>query len=377
MTEKDNEVTEQVAKTKKKKEKKPKKKFFERRFSWYLVVILGGILIVIIGMLLGIPRGINDRVSLAETQAAPKIQSQLESARTDIAEGRYSVALTRLDWILDEMSAYLTEEELAEVGELYTQTLLMINSSVTATPAYTPTPTEPAITPTPDYRGEEDLFNTAQQYLDAESWDEAITTLESLRDKNLEYRAVEVDGMLYIALRNRGIQKILMEGSLEPGIYDLTQAERFAPLDNQAEAYRTWARFYITGASYWDVDWTQVIYYFEQVYTNFPGMRDGSNMTATERYKKALLNYGLQLAAAELYCEAQPYFEQSFAIGQDPVAQPTAQWVYDQCWESQQAPTQQPQQTEPPAATPTPTVEATTEVPTEAPTEAPTTETTP
>ncbi|MBG0783546.1 MAG: hypothetical protein H0S79_00430 [Anaerolineaceae bacterium] len=377
MTDIENEVTEQVADPKKKKEKKPKKKFFERRFSWYLVVILGGLLIVVIGMLLGIPRGINDRVSLAETQAAPKIQSQMESARTDIEEGRYSVALTRLDWILDEMSDYLTEEELAQVGELYTQALLMINESMTPTPANTPTPSEPTITPTPDYRGEEDLFNAAKQYLDAEAWDDAIITMEALRDKNLEYRAVEVDGMLYIALRNRGIQKILMEGSLEPGIYDLTQAERFAHLDNQAEAYRTWARYYITGASYWDVDWTQVIYYFEQVYANFPGMRDGSNMTATERYRKALLNYGIQLANAELYCEAQTYFEQSLTIGQDPVAQPTAQWVYDQCWESQQAPPQQPQQTEPPAATPTPTVEGTTEVPTEAPTEAPTTGTTP
>ena len=137
MTDIINEVTEQVADPKKKKEKKPKKKFFERRFSWYLVVILGGLLIVVIGMLLGIPRGINDRVSLAETQAAPKIQSQMESARTDIEEGRYSVALTRLDWILDEMSDYLTEEELAQVGELYTQALLMINESMTPTPPST------------------------------------------------------------------------------------------------------------------------------------------------------------------------------------------------------------------------------------------------
>ena len=296
MTEKDNEVTEQVAKTKKKKEKKPKKKFFERRFSWYLVVILGGILIVIIGMLLGIPRGINDRVSLAETQAAPKIQSQLESARTDIAEGRYSVALTRLDWILDEMSAYLTEEELAEVGgtvyanpaddqffrdgntSLYTHANRTGNHADTGLSGVRKifsTPPNSILTRNPGMR----LSQPWNRY-GIKTWNTGLS---------------KWDGMLYVALRNRGIQKILMEGSLEPGIYDLTQAERFAPLDNQAEAYRTWARFYITGASYWDVDWTQVIYYFEQVYTNFPGMRDGSNMTATERYKKALLNYGLQL----------------------------------------------------------------------------------
>jgi tetratricopeptide (TPR) repeat protein len=372
MTDNENEMAEQVVKTKKSKVKKPKKKFFERRFSWYLVVILAGLLIVIIGVLIGFSKGINDRVSLAEAQAAPKIQSQLESARLDIEEGRYSVAMTRLNWILDEMNEYLTEEELAEVGGLYTQTLLMLNSSGTATPAVTPTPSEPEITPTPDYRGEEDLFNTAQQYLDAESWNEAITTLEALREKSLEYRAVEVDGMLYIALRNRGVQKILVDGSLEPGIYDLTLAERFAPLDNQAEGYRTYARMYITGASYWDVDWTQVIYYFEQVSAALPGMRDGTNMTSSERYRKALIGYAYQLVAAEQFCEAQNYFEQAFAIGQDPVVQPTAQWVYDKCWEEQQ-----PQQTEPPAATPTPTLEVTPDVPTEAPTEAPTTEPTP
>lgn len=366
MTENENEMTEKVITPKKTKEKKPKKKFFERRFSWYLVVILAGLVIVIIGMALGIPSGINDRVSLAETQAAPKIASQLESARLDIEEGRYSVALTRLDWILEEMTEFLTEDELAQLGELYTQALLIRNSVTSATPEPSPTP---EITPTPDFRGEEDLFNSAQQYLDAEAWDEAITTLEALREKNLEYRAVEVDGMLYIALRNRGVKKILEEGSLEPGIYDLTLAEQFAPLDNLAEGYRTWARLYITGASYWDVDWTQVIYYFEQVYAALPGLRDGSNMTAMERYSKALINYALQLVAAEQYCEAQPYFELGLAVMGDAAVQPTAQWVYDECYSEQHPPTQKPQQTEEPQPTQTPTPGGGTEEPTEEPSE--------
>lgn len=368
MTENENDVTQEVEKEKKKKEKKPKKKFFERRFSWYLVVILLGVLIVIVGMALGIPGGIKDRVSLAETQAAPKIQAQLDNARIDIEEGRYSVALTRLDWILEEMSDYLTEEKLAEVGELYSQALLMINSSGTATPIVEPTSAEPTVTPTPDFRGVEEMFATAQQFMAAESWDEVITTLVALREKSLDYRAVEVDGMLYIALRNRGVQKILVDGSLEPGIYDLTLAERFAPLDNQAEGYRTYARLYITGASYWEVDWTQVLYYFEQVYQALPGLRDGTGMTSTERYRKALIGYAIQLAAAEQYCDAQAYFEQALAIGQDPAVQPTAQWVYDKCWEEQQAPTQKPNNTEAPTSTPTPTLEGTTEVPTETPT---------
>ncbi len=349
------------------KKKRPKKKFFERRSSWFLLGILLSLIIIALGALLGIPRGINDRLALAETQAAPKIQSQLENAKLDIEEGRYEVALNRLDWILEEMSPYLSEAELSEVGDLYTQTLLKISSQGTPTPAVTPTPTLPMDTPTPDLRGEEELFNLAKNHIASESWDEAIQTLEALRQKNLEYKAIQVDGMLYVALRNRGVQKILVEGSLEPGIYDLTLAERFAPLDSSAEGFRTFARMYITGASYWGVDWSQVLYYFEQVYQALPSLRDGTNMTATERYRIAAINYGSQLADADQICQAQQYFDLAMSLGEDPQVQPTANWVAQECYKRQHPPTNTPQ----PEPTATPTVEVTTEEPPEATTEAP------
>ncbi len=364
MTDNEPEVTQPVAEKKQKKQKKAGKKFFQRRGAWYLIGFVLALLIVIIGALLGIPRGINDRVKLAEAQAAPKIQAQIDAAKLDIEGGRYAVAQSRLDWVLDEMSSYLTEAELDQVGELYSQTLLMISSKGTPTPEPSPTATVPDFTPTPDLRGEEDLFNTAQQLLASESWDEAVQTLEALREKNIEYRSVEVDGMFYIALRNRGLDKILVDGSLEPGIYDLSLAERFAPLDSSAEGIRTTARYYLTGASYWDVDWSQVTYYFEQVISALPNLRDGTGMTATERYRKGLLGYGTQLANEGKYCQAQEYFNKAQGIMADPEAQPTAQWVADQCWKQQNPPTQAP-----PEATPTPSEESTTEeVSTEDPT---------
>jgi len=346
-----------------------RKKFFQRRSSWFVLAIFAAILIVLVGALLGIPRGIRDRVSLAEAQAAPKIQSQLASARVDIEEGRFTVALGRLDWILEEMSPFLSEEELAEVGDLYSQTLLQMSSYGTPTPQPSPTPTVPVNTPTPDLRGEEDLFTTAQQLIAAESWDEAIKTLEALRDKSLDYKAIQVDGMLYVALRNRGVQKILVEGSLEPGIYDLTLAERFAPLDSSAEGFRTWTRLYLTGASFWGVDWAQVVYYFEQVYPALPNLRDGTNMTATERFRIGAMEYASQLAAAGDVCEAQEYFDKAFAIGSDPEVQPTAQWVAEECWKELNPPTRVPPTATP---TPTPTPEGSGEVPTEEPTAEPT-----
>ena len=358
MTDNNPEVTQPVPA---KKKKKDKKKFLQRRSSWYLLGILIALLIVLAGAALGIPRGINDRVALAEAQAAPKIASQLELAQTDINEGRYEVAKTRLDWILDEMGSYLTDDELAVIGPLYSQVLLMLDEEALAM-SVTATPSEPTMTPTPDLRGEEELFTTAQGYLAAESWDEAIQALEALREKNLTYRAVKVDGMFYIALRNRGVNKILVEGSLEPGIYDLTLAEQFAPLDSAADSYRAWARYYITGASYWDVNWEQVIYYFEQVYVNFPNLRDGTGMTATERYRQGLIGYANQLAGEEKWCQAQSYFDMAFEIATDPKVQPTAQFVADKCWEAQHPPTE----------TPGPTVETTPETTTEEPTVEPT-----
>lgn len=334
--------------------KSEKKKFLEKRSSWIFLGFLIALLIILIGGSLGIPQGINDRVELADTQAAPKIQSQIDSAKLDYQEGRYQIVLERLDWILEEMNVYLSEDQLAEVGDLYSKTLLELSTYGTATPQPTPTPTIPVYTPTPDLRGEEELFNLAQSQIADELWDEAIQTLESLRQKNLDYRTIEVDGMLYIALRNRGVDKILVEGSLEPGLYDLTLAERFAPLDSQAEGFRTWTRLYLTGASYWGVDWAQAVFYFEQVYPALPNLRDGTNITAKERYRIAALEYGKQLLSIEDYCQAQEYLNKSLQIGDDPQIQPTMQWIGEQCWQQTNAPTPAP---EGPTPTPTPSLE--------------------
>lgn len=366
MNENDVESKKQLKKGKK---GRPKKKFFQKRSSWIFLGVLVAFIILAGGVIYGYFAGINDRVTLAESQALPKIQAQIEDAKLDIEEGRYQVALGRLDWILDEMSPYLTEAELAEIGELYSHTLLILSSSGTPTPFLTSTPTTPAFTPTPDLRGEEELYDTAQQQLAAEDWNGVISTLEALRNKNLEYRSVQVDGMLYVALRNRGVDKILIDGSLEPGIYDLTLAEQFAPLDSSAEGFRTWARFYLTGASYWGVDWSQVVYYFEQVYPALPNLKDGTGMTATERFRIGAIQYAVQLANAGDFCAAQEYMDRAMSLTSDPEVQPTQQWIADECYDIQHPPkkdTETPEIT--PTPTPTPTPGGTTEEPTTEPT---------
>ncbi|MBW6467136.1 MAG: hypothetical protein K0B06_11575 [Brevefilum sp.] len=353
--------------------KEAKKKFFERRSGWIITAVGLVLVILILAAVSGAARGINDRVSLAETQAAPRIQSQLDGARLDIEEGRYEVALSRLNWILEEMADFLSEEELAEVGEVYSQTLVLIAQIGTPTPQPSPVPTEPVNTPTPDLRGEQDLFDNARQFMEDRAWNDVILTLAALRQKNITFRTVQVDGMLYIALRNRGLEKILAEGSLEPGIYDLTLAERFAPLDSRAEGIRTWTRLYLTGASYWEIDWAQVVFYFEQVYPHVPNLRDGTFMTATDRYRLGAIEYANELAALGDYCLAQEYYERALAISSNPEIQPTAQWVGEACAGGED----EPPSTPPEEVQPTPTPEnglGPTPTPTETPAGEPTTE---
>lgn len=359
-----------------KKNKRPRKKFLERRSSWFFLGILLALLILLGGSMLGIPKGIDDRVSLAETQASPKIQAQLESAKLDIAEERYEVALDRLNWILEEMAPFMSEAELTEVGNLYSQTLLKISTTGSPTPVPSPTPTVIVYTPTPDLRGEEEIFTAAQQHIAAEEWDLAIQALEALREKNLDYKTIQVDGMLYVALRNRGVQKILVDGSLEPGIYDLTLAEQFAPLDSSAEGFRTWTRLYLTGASYWGVNWGQVVYYFEQVYPMLPNLRDGTFMTATERFRIGSVEYAEQLHAAGDVCLAQEYFDKALSIQDDETVRALRDEAAEECFTLNNPPTEIPTEKAPvpqPNPTKAPTKGPTAE-PTEEPTEEPTVE---
>ena len=93
--------------------------------------------------------------------------------------------------------------------------------------------------------------------------------------------------MLYVALRNRGVEKISKQADLEGGIYDLALAERFGPLDLDARGWREWSQWYIRGASFWEVDWAKSISYFSQVAPIAPNLRDASGWTASDRYRIA------------------------------------------------------------------------------------------
>ena len=300
----------------------------------------------------GYRSGINHRMRAERTQMAINVQEQYELGLQDLEAKNYELARQRFEYVIQLEPNYPgVTEKLAEV---------LFQLSITATPTFAPTP---SFTPTPDLRGEEELFAQSQQHLLNQEWSAAIDTLLTLRKADPNYKAVLVDDMLYAALLNRGKDKILKEGDLEGGIYDLTLAERFGYLDNDSKGYLTWARLYITGASFWELDWGQVVYYFAQVAPALPNLRDGSGWTAIERYRLALVHYGDYLANRKEWCSAMRQYELALSMGADGNLQSAYNQALEKCQKPSTQPTSEPEASPEPTQEPSPTEEPPTETP--------------
>jgi len=316
----------------------------KRKQGWKPILLALGVaaalgLMALGGALAGYRSGIGARQSSATEQALLSVKDQYELAVQDLSAGRYEVARQRLEYILAYDPSY------PGATDRLTEALAILYA--TATPSALP----PTITPTPtrDPRPVQDLFSQAQSLVSSSQWDQAIDTLLAVRQADPVHQTARVDGMLFISLRQRGVEKIINRGNLEGGAYDLALAERFAPLDVQANSWRDLARLYLTGSSFWEVMPDQAVYYFSQVAAAAPGLRDSSGITASERYRLALAQYGDLLAKNGDWCAAQEQYELSLSLGVDGAIQEKRDNAALQC----SPPTATPGDA---SATPTPTL---------------------
>ncbi len=314
-----------------------------RRGRWILIGIVIILISGVIGGYFGLEKAKQLRLQEQDKSIVNLATVQFEMGVSELANKQYANAQKRFEYVIKIMPNFPgAQEKLTEV---------MLAQAQVATPTLAPTPT---LTPTPDTRGEQELFEQAMVYVRESDWQNAMSTLDSLRELNLDYRTVDVDGLYYLSLRNRGVELILNDGSLEPGIYDLSLAETFAPLDLEAKNYRMWARNYLNGASYWALDWSQVVFVFGDLYTYLPYLRDSSGMTTTERYRVGLINWGDLLNLQEEYCLASEKYELALAVMDDQMVAPKATKAYEECHKPEEEPTKKPVE-----ATPTPSVEPT------------------
>ena len=299
-----------------------------------------------IGALAGYQSGNQAKQAWEQAQGKQAIHEQFDLGVQDLADGRYDVARQRFEYVLSQDPSF------PEATDKLAQAIQVLYATATPTsppPTFTPTPTR-------DLQPIQDLFKQAQAFINNQDWSRAIDTLSTLRDEDSNYQATLVDGMLYLALRNRGVDNIMRNNDLEGGTYDLALAERFGPLDVEATQARNLARLYMYGSSFWEAYPEQAVYYFSQVAAAAPYLTDASGWTARERYRSALIQYGDQFATNEDWCKAQDQYEQALAIRSDAKLQDTVTNAVVKCSPPTDTPTATATFTPTLTATMTPTI---------------------
>jgi len=300
---------------------------------WVITAIVVLIIVVGLSALSGYGAGVSQRLHQATEQSAQQAAIQFQLGVEDLEAGRCELARTRFEYIIQKL-----DPSYPGVTEKLAEALLCTSSTATATQA-----AEPTASATPDLRDVEDIFQHAEQLLAAGEWTQLLETLDTIRGKNPDYMTVEVDGMYYLGLRNRGFERISVQGELEAGIYDLNRAEQFGPLDVEADSYRQWAIWYLTGLSFWEVDWAQALYYFSQLAVAAPNIFDSSMISSSVRFATAeigygeeMVQYGLVLHELRQVCEADAAFKTAQVyITIDPTVWPTAFYAENDCFNAQ------------------------------------------
>ncbi|MEW6085115.1 MAG: hypothetical protein AB1607_11020 [Chloroflexota bacterium] len=264
----------------------------------FLFNALGVIILLAAAIFSGFRSGINTRQAYQSSVMSEQLSEQFTFALVDIQFGRYEIAKQRLEWIIQNDPSFPgAQQELTNV-------LVLMNQP-------TPTPT-PSLTPTPDFSGAEEAYSRAQQLIAAQDWPGALGALDEMRKLDPNYNTPLVDGMYYFAFRNHGVN-LINSGNLEGGIYQITLAERFGPLDRDSNGLREGARVYLIGASFWELDWAQAVFYFQQA-SSWGNLWDGT-MTAGARYQFALMRYGDELLAKGDACGAYTQYTSAQSAG--------------------------------------------------------------
>jgi len=267
-----------------------------RKYWWLILFPIFMVIAFGIATLTGYQSGLKQRVLNASEQESLALMDQFNLGIEDLTSGRYDLAKQRAEYILS-----VDPDNEAAIGLL--DLALKALNQPTITPTSLATPTEMVPTPTPDLSSVESHYESAAAAVGRGDWTAALNLFIDLRAENPEYQTEEVNQLMFTALRNRGYERIL-SGDLEQGIYDLSLAERFAPLDNQAASWRRSAEFYLFANSYIGLDWVQA-------YRWFSDLCGAAIWDSCYKFAVSARSYGDILVATEDPCGALFLYDQS------------------------------------------------------------------
>lgn len=304
-----------------------------RRLWPWIIAVLGFIFVVLgSAVIAGYAAGLKIREESGIANAAQVSKEQFDEGVEDFLAGRYELALQRIEYVLELDPNFDGATEM--LGMIMTE---LNQPTPTVKPLNSPTPSA-----TPDLDSIEGIFGSAQEAFSRGDWDSTLKYLLILRGEDPNYRLAEVNQIMAVALRERGMEK-LYRGELEQGVYDLNLAERFGPLDNQAISWRNSAAFFMFANSYFGLDWALASEYLGQICV-------AQIWGACYKYADAAKEYALQLIEEGDFCLAGYYLSESLAIRDDGALAPTATKVQRVCLTATVTP---------PTSTPTPAGSAT------------------
>ncbi len=238
-----------------------------------LTISVGG------GIYFGVREGEKERVQRLEDEAEEHYQAGLER----LNQGNFELAQAEFEYALKLDPGHA----LAGQGIAEAEAGLRVD----------PTPTRKPEEPITD-----DLYRQARAHYEAERWQEAAAALTSLRQLDADYRAEEVEDMLFESRYEAGMA-LLEEDDFELGIFYLDRAVALRPLDDEALTQRRLAMDYLEALSYWAVDWEECIARFEELHSSAPDYKDVFRRLyeAHVRYAEAWADQGEMCPAAKEY----------------------------------------------------------------------------
>ena len=300
-----------------------------KRWRWILGGLAAFVVLLGLGVLGGYQTGLFARQSEENLQSAVEANFQFQLGLVDLEQGACARAKDRFIYVIELVPDYPGAQDQLIQASMCASGATQAAEALQATVGPTPTP---------DLRGAEQIFTEAQGLLAARTWDALLPALDTLRKNFPDFQPIEVDRMYYLAFRNRGADRILA-GDLERGIYDLNQAEQIGPLDNEVQNYRLWAVWYIVGLSFWEVDWSQAVQYFQYVAASAPQLHDLNFISGESRlatavvfYAESLIQEAVRLASQKQWCSAQQKMAEANGYSPlSPEVQPTATYLTEKC----------------------------------------------
>lgn len=292
------------------------------RYSGYF--LLGAALLIIFYAIIAAVAwrsGQAERTEQAQANLVTNISRQLELAHQDVIAGNIALAERRLEelqrWSPDdpEVIALAATIDAIAATPLPTPRVIISDNGVTITPTpitTTPTATPPLLPPvatqenrTPQPAALEARLNTLQAMVDNEQWEDAIRELVAFQIDYPNYERFRTNSLLFDAYIGAGFH-YTNGNRVTLGINYFEQAQKLGTLQEQALSQLYYSRTYLTGVSYFGIDWGRSVSALGEICMTLPGFQD-----ACELLVEARVGYGDQLTIAEDHCGAMFQYAQA------------------------------------------------------------------